>query len=528
MSDGSQLTGLAVPWRRLHLSSLTQPFSIAVPLLFVAIAADSDALWGTAIAVSVALWIRWLVSYLSTRYQFSSDHIVLKTGIARKQEKVVPYERMHDINTVQDPLQRLFRVTTIQIQTAGGSGIDLELKGVKLRVVDELRDLKRKHDGSVESAWVDVSPDEIISETVDHTEDAELLKISWLDCLKLSLIRNPALALMTAGFFYFYNKFNEQIFRYAERLFKEYSEYATVLSQDYVDVSIVDRGLPWIDVAINHDANWMPLLILLLVLVVIFIIVVVGSSFVIMVALYHGFSLRISDDTLLVSAGSVIRTERKTPVYRVQFTRTIRTLRHRLMGVDSVYFNTSAASDGKGLLENMLARWLTPISTPAESQQVIEQVFSDISMEHGDWLGSETRAWTRRFKKHVCFFLPVAAAMLLTSVLSVVVVGIVLGFFVIEAKRFIASIEYQLSDDAILVNSGWWVHKSTIVPLSKVQQIVIRETYFDRRREMASLCIDTAGDTSAFTVEVPYLDSAKAHKMANRIYEEVHNREFEW
>ena len=147
-------------------------------------------------------------------------------------------------------------------------------------------------------------------------------------------------------------------------------------------MTLVDRGIPWISVSINYGADWITLLVFLSVMAIVLMVLVVGSSFAIMLVLYHGFTLRISGDTLLVHAGSLVRTERKTPLYRIQFTKTIRSLRHRMMGVESVYFNTSAASDTKGLVEKMLARWLTPVSLPRESRDVIRGVFSRISLKH--------------------------------------------------------------------------------------------------------------------------------------------------
>lgn len=471
---------------------------------------------------------QWAWRHRNTKYRIAEDHIGFTTGVFRKQEKTVPFERMHDINTVQNFVQRLFGVTTIQIQTAGGSGIDLELKGVKLGVVDELRDLKRQYELNTDGEPVTEDPRDDSQDVLDAKEAPTLLEISWLDCLKLSLIRNPALALLGAGFVYLYNQFSDLITRFFKLIFNEYGEVATLAAQDYVNVTLVDRGIPWISVSINYGADWITLLVFLSVMAIVLIVLVVGSSFAIMLVLYHGFTLRISGDTLLVHAGSLVRTERKTPLYRIQFTKTIRSLRHRMMGVESVYFNTSAASDTKGLVEKMLARWLTPVSLPHESRDVIRGVFSSISLNHDAWLGIESEAWKRRFKKHMGIFLPIAGALILTNPWLVVLVAVIIGFLAFEAVRFVDRVAYQLSRDAIFARRGWWVQNSIIVPFSKVQQVCVNQTYFDRQYRMATLRIETASDTRAFTIELPYLDIEKARALSDRIYAEARGRIFEW
>ena len=515
-------------WHKLHRSSLIQPLLIIASVFVLALWSDLTNLLGTAIGVGVAVFIRWWINFGMARYQISPDHVVLRKGVLKKVEQIVPFERMHDVNTVQDAIQRRFGIVTIQIQTAGGSGVDLELKGVKLAVVDELRELKRAHDSANRNSAVDDLGEFEAAADLQDSADNLLLELSWLDCLKLSVLRNPALAILMAGFFYVYNKLSDQIRPRIIAFAQRYETYAEVFSKQYMSISFSDRFIPWVEIWINFDANWLPLLMVVFAGVLILVVFVVGLSFLIMLALYRGFALQVLGDVLIVRAGSFVRTERKTPLSRIQFTRVIRTFRHRLMGVDSVYFNTSAASDNKGLVERMLARWLTPVSTPTQSRKIIESVFTSISLEHGHWLGIETRAWKRRFKKRVLFFLPLAGMLVLTSFWLLPLVALVVVFLAFEARRFVQRVAFQISPDAILINKGWWVRTATIVPLSKVQTIVVKQTLFDRRHRMATLVVNTASDTSKLTAEIPYLDFAIAHSLANRIYAEVQHRELEW
>ena len=60
--------------------------------------------------------------YRSLRYEIRRDEVIVKAGVITKSVKHVPFRTVTNLKTKQDPLDRLFGLGTLCVQTAGMSG----------------------------------------------------------------------------------------------------------------------------------------------------------------------------------------------------------------------------------------------------------------------------------------------------------------------------------------------------------------------------------------------------------------------
>ncbi|UCE12583.1 MAG: PH domain-containing protein [Candidatus Heimdallarchaeota archaeon] len=100
----------------------------------------------------LVLWVMLTIGYLIGMYWYvgamsfivHGHEIVVHKGLINKTEKHVPYRTVTNINMRTGPFDRLFRIGTIEIQTAGGRGLAIDetaeekLEGIK--VYREVRD----------------------------------------------------------------------------------------------------------------------------------------------------------------------------------------------------------------------------------------------------------------------------------------------------------------------------------------------------------------------------------------------------
>jgi len=105
---------------------------VASLALGIAIGADvggsAGALTGAIIAVAVNLL--WIVPtlllippyYRSLRYEIHEDEVIVYAGAITKSVKHVPFRTVTNLKVMQGPLDRLFGIGTLNIQTAGMSG----------------------------------------------------------------------------------------------------------------------------------------------------------------------------------------------------------------------------------------------------------------------------------------------------------------------------------------------------------------------------------------------------------------------
>jgi putative membrane protein len=77
--------------------------------------------------VMIPLYFR----YETLQYRFDAHGVFMKYGILFRREMQLTYARMQDIHLSQNILERWLGIGTVTIQTAGASGGDLVISGVK-------------------------------------------------------------------------------------------------------------------------------------------------------------------------------------------------------------------------------------------------------------------------------------------------------------------------------------------------------------------------------------------------------------
>jgi putative membrane protein len=104
----------------------------AVPVL-VLIVVGSDGLGrallylvGGTVAATVVAVVRWR----TTEWRVTGAEVRRRAGVLGRQERSVPLARVQSIDAVQGPLQRLFGVETLRVQSGGGRGSEVVLTAV--------------------------------------------------------------------------------------------------------------------------------------------------------------------------------------------------------------------------------------------------------------------------------------------------------------------------------------------------------------------------------------------------------------
>ena len=122
--------------------------------------------------LSMVLWALWIPAFYKTlEYYIDSEAIKMNRGVFWKRLVTVPYVKITNVDVAQGPLQRMYRIGTIHVQTAGAGGAqgaqaELRLNGV--------RDLKGLKDIIMEGVrgHKSIQPDK----TEDYINDSEILR----------------------------------------------------------------------------------------------------------------------------------------------------------------------------------------------------------------------------------------------------------------------------------------------------------------------------------------------------------------
>lgn len=135
--------------RRLHIAAafthaLRALRELAIPIVIGVVAGGRSLGTGSLVvglggaAVSAVIgYVRWR----TTTYRITGRALHFRSGVFSPDETVVPIDRIQSVDTIAGPIQRLFGITGLRVQTAGGGkDAEIALSALSPEAVRELRE----------------------------------------------------------------------------------------------------------------------------------------------------------------------------------------------------------------------------------------------------------------------------------------------------------------------------------------------------------------------------------------------------
>jgi putative membrane protein len=561
--------------RRLHplswvftAAQFAKGFIVPALVLLVASGGGSYELWGTLFIGPVIAAA--LVQYRVYRYRLSTDEMVVRDGILTRTERHIPYERIQNIDLVQNPLHRLCRVALVRVETASGTRPEAVMRVLSLDAVAEMHarvfagrgaapdaiatdaagGVGARPGGPAPSVATDgpaggrepppagagepggrVPLPEAWQQSrrgggaAGERHGRVLLRVPTGELVKLGVISNKGMVVVAAAL--------------------------GLLAQSRPDGDFLEPVLRTAAerLPLGAAAEWLtglrtasPVMTGVLLAVT-----VVAAAFVLLRVLsvawfllqLHGFTLTRRGSDLRADYGLLTRIRRTIPTARIQSLTATESPLHRRFRRQSLELRTvgggastgddvdfDPSSDG-GRAES---QWLAPMVETAQVPVLLRQVLPEVDLAGVAWRRLAAGARWRILVRG----LAVAAAVTLLATLPAGAWGLALAppaalAALLHAHRWAAHAAWAVTAWGVLFRSGWWTRRLAIVPLARIQTVGVAESPFDRRHRMASVRIDTAGGAAAgYTIAIPYLEKAVAADVARRLYAEAGERLFRW
>ncbi len=536
--------------RRLHplswvftAAQFAKGFIVPALVLLVASGGGSYELWGGLFIGPVIAAA--LVQYRVYRYRLATDEMVVRDGILTRTERHIPYERIQNIDLVQNPLHRLCGVALVRVETASGTRPEAVMRVLSLEAVAEMharvfagrstaRDARGAagvvagRGGRLATAAAADGPaggQAGVLAAAGEPHDRLLLRVPTGELVKLGVISNKGMVVVAAALGLLAQSrpdgdFLEPVWRTAaERLpLGAAAEWLTGLR-------MANPVLTGVVLAVTLVAAAFVLLRVLSV-----------AWFLLQL---HGFTLTRRGSDLRADYGLLTRVRRTIPTARIQSLTATESPLHRRFRRQSLELRTvgggastdddvdfDPSSDG-GKAES---QWLAPMVETAQVPVLLRQVLPEVDLAGVAWRRLAAGARRRILVRG----LAVAAAVTLLATLPAGAWGLALAppaalAALLHAHRWVAHAAYAVTAWGVLFRSGWWTRRLAIVPLARIQTVGLAESPFDRRHRMASVRIDTAGAAAAgYTIAIPYLERAVAAEIARGLYAEAGQRAFRW
>lgn len=78
--------------------------------------------------------------FRNKKYRLFDKNLTYQEGVLVHNETVVPFSRIQHVEIDEGPLERYFSLATLSVYTAGDSGKDLKISGLRIDLAQEIKD----------------------------------------------------------------------------------------------------------------------------------------------------------------------------------------------------------------------------------------------------------------------------------------------------------------------------------------------------------------------------------------------------
>jgi putative membrane protein len=442
-----------------------------------------------------------VVRYLTYRFRYEPNELVIQTGLLFRKERHIPYGRIQNIDAVQNVLHRLLNVVDIKIETGGGQSAEATMSVLPFSALTEMRErvFAERHATAV-------------AEAAPPTEPRPLLQLGVRELLLCGFIENRGAVLIAAAFGLVWE-------------LGLFDRLVTAVFGEQVIGRGVIRNIARSFVS-GATISWGRIALTMAAFVGVLLLIRLFSMAWAVVRLY-GFTLALADDDARSQFGLLTRVTMTIPLRRVQTLTVRESPLHRYFRRVAVKVDTAG---GRADEQNQHSEreYVAPILRTAALDEFLRLIVG-VTLAGATWHPPHARAFRREVKGWLIPGLVICAlSAFYLRWYAVALLPIVVTWAIAGARQTVKHLGWTTTDDAVLFKRGWLWRRIVIVRFAKIQTVTRHASPFDRRTQMARVYVDTAGASAGSVVDIPYLSSGDADALYARLGQEAAERQFKW
>lgn len=465
------------------------------------------------IAVCLAIAI---IRYYTFRFTIANNELIVDQGLIHKLHRVVPLDRIQNIDLSQNLFHRLLQVCEVRIETASGKEPEAIMRVLSL---SEYARLKQELLGSSE-AWVgairtdSADPDPNIPDKTyqNPKEDSVrmILALPWRLVVLGGLLSNrgEVIAGLVVGFLW--------EMRFGDSWFRSKSIPGFKIGGDSESVQVIASD----ETSVKAMIGWVrevygafgSLLLVTLGVILLFAILRLFSAMW-YVLRFYGYRLESNGESLNVKCGLLTQVSATIPLGRVQLISVQRSWLQRRFGLACIRIETAGGGGGKAedAASSVGRKWFVPILANDSVHEVLSAIDARAQFDENGlaWQSLSKNALPRMLRPVLFVSLVVLLVGLYIRLSSGWIPGVLLGIAgVLYVRKKSKSKRYARMVWGLVFKSGTWTQKCSMTFFEKIQGVSYSQTPFDRRWGMANLSIDTASAGPAdHRIQIGYLAS---------------------
>lgn len=457
------------------------------PILIVIIAQKKILPAGVTIPMAIGIILLLVLThsilfYLNFYFYVEGNQFILKKGYLRKKVLSIPLQRIQSVNTKQNILQQLLNVYSLEIDTAGSAVKELKIYSLSGSYADHLTQFLQSHKESKVEGKQDAN---II-------EEEEILKLSPSDLLRIGISQNH----IRTGLIIV--AFGSQIVDQIQDLFEKESDAYS----DSVQNILASSGI------IFYTG-----------LALFFLVVSILATVLITVIKYYDFKLIKHQSGYSITAGLINKRKVLLPFSKVQQLNWETGPIKKLFGIFKISFKQAVS---KQMKQKQVA------DAPGCLKHHIESI-------RGELFKGDLPDDSEKIYAHRRYFNPlwlvggwipalIPIALYIYEPIWLIAGGSWLALSALYCMMMVRKRYFQFNKTQLIVGKGaiatMWQQAETF----KTQSVDFRQSFFQKRRGLASLRISNASGH----MDIPYLPEDMANKLMNYLLYHVETSNKNW
>ena len=440
------------------------------------------------IVTLVLLAIHTILFYLNFYFYVEKGEFILKKGYLRKKVLSIPMDRIQSVNTKQNLIQQLLNIVSLEIDTAGTVGKELKIHALELEFAKELQNqLRAGKKKLIESE----DQEEIVPEEV---KEELILKLSPIDLLKIGISQNHFRAALIII------AFGSQLFQQIKDLFKD---KANEYSNEFMDF-MSNSGFA-----------------IIVFMVIFFLVIAIFFSLFRTLLKYFDFKLLKKEDNYRIESGLINKRNVIVPHNKVQELNWETGPLKQIFGIYHLTFKQAISGQ-----QNRKNQQL--VDAPGCLTSHLEMLKTDLF--GNDELTDAPKIFSNRYYFRRLWIIYGWIPVLVASPFLYAEILYWIGAFIwilaaagyctlILKKRY-----FRMNEEQIRISKGAISHQWKQMELFKIQAVKFKQTFFQKRRSLASLHLMNA----AGTITIPYIDDKLAMQIHNYLLYHTEVSEKKW
>ncbi|OLZ41085.1 hypothetical protein A6E15_08830 [Natrinema saccharevitans] len=427
--------------------------------------------------------------YYRFTYEVTASTFDVSSGVFSRRSREIPYRRVQNVDISQGLFQRVVGLAVVSIETAGGGDTEATLRFVSEDEAERVRSEIRRLTAATGERTADPESDRPASnESIPSTDEPTAPERTREDrsrgdaapTLLFDLETRELLLYAVTSF-----RWGAAVFPIAILVFLGGADSGSGL----VPAFVVDAARPFGGPATLEGAAVGPLLVLAAVTAVQWSLFTYVSSAIYTVANYHGFRLGRAGEDFVYERGLVQRYSGSIPAEKVQSVTVTENPLQRLVGYAGLWVETA----GYGPDSGGGSQSAVPM---AKRDRVYRFAENLTGAESPDFRSPPTLARRRYLGRYA-----IVAAVIVAVAFGLAQVSTfdrwyltAIVFLAVPPAAYLkyANLGYVVGDEHLVIRSGFWKRRTTVIPYYRIQTVATRRSVFQRRLGLASLAVDTA------------------------------------